>query len=77
MQRTQVTLTPEQYQRLAEEARRLGVSIPAVIRHLIDEHLQQDASEADPLGDITGIAEGNGEAVGREHNRYLYGKKGE
>lgn len=75
MQRTQVSLTPEQYQSLAEEAQRLGVTIPAVIRRLIDEHFRQEAPDGDPLGEIVGMVEGSGETVGREHNRYLYGKE--
>jgi len=74
MPRIQISLTPEQYRCLAEEARRLGVSVPAVIRRLIDEHSQRNAPDEDPLAEITGMAEGDGQAVGREHNCYLYGK---
>lgn len=48
----------------------------AVIRRLIDEHFAREitANAGDPLDRLTGIAEGSGEPVAREHNRYLYGK---
>jgi len=74
MQRTRVFLTPEQYRCLAEEARRLDVSVPAVICRLIAEHSRRNTPDEDPLTIITGMAEGDGQAVGREHNCYLYGK---
>lgn len=74
MSRTQISLDPEQYRRLGDEARRLGISASALIHRLVDDYLGAPAADsADPLDDITGIAHGGGESVGREHNRWLYG----
>jgi hypothetical protein len=73
MHRTQISLKPAQYEQLGTEARRLGISLSELIRRLIDAHLGTSHEEEDPLGAVTGIAQGNGEPVGREHNRYLYG----
>lgn len=74
MHRTQISLEPEQYRRLGDEARRRGISLAALIRDLIDNHLGRSReSEDDPLEGLVGIAEGTGEAVGREHDRHLYG----
>lgn len=74
MHRTQISLESAQYQRLTQEARRLGISMSAVIRRLIDSHLVSDGKERDPLREITGIAEGQGRYAARRHNEYLYGK---
>ena len=74
MHRTQISLEHEQYRRLGEEATRRGISLSALIRNLIDEHLlAADTPEEDPLDAVAGIGRGTGDAVGREHNRYLYG----
>jgi hypothetical protein len=74
MHRTQISLEPEQYHQLGEEARRRGISLAALIRGLIDEHLgRKQPPEEDPLDGLVGIGEGTGEPVGREHDRYLYG----
>jgi hypothetical protein len=75
MHRTQISLEPEQYRRLGEEARRQGISLSALIRRLVDQHFSgQEPPEQDPLEAITGIGNGSGDPVGREHNRHLYGK---
>jgi hypothetical protein len=74
MHRTQISLEPEQYRQLGEEARRRGISLAALIRGLIDEHLgRKQPPEKDPLDGLVGIGEGTGEPVGRKHDRYLYG----
>ncbi|MBK1706060.1 hypothetical protein CKO40_16230 [Halochromatium glycolicum] len=76
MHRTQISLEPDQYQRLGDEARRRGISLAALIRSLIDEHLGRDQPpEKDPLDALIGVGEGSGEAVGRDHNHFLYGKQ--
>lgn len=77
MHRTQISLELEQYHRLGEEARSKGLSLSALIRNLIDEHFgKQGPLDEDPLEALVGIGRGNGEAVGREHNRHLYGRDG-
>lgn len=73
MHRTQISLEPEQYRQLGEEARLRGISLAALIRNLIDEHLGRQRPEQDPRDDLIGIGQGSGEPVGREHNRHLYG----
>jgi hypothetical protein len=76
MHRTQISLEPEQYRRLGDEARSRGTSLAALIRSLIDEHLgRSQPPEGDPLEGLVGIGEGTGEAVGREHDRHLYGAR--
>ncbi|MCG6939823.1 MAG: ribbon-helix-helix domain-containing protein [Thiohalocapsa sp.] len=77
MHRTQISLEPEQYRRLGDEARRRGISLAALIRGLIDEHLDRSQPPADdPLDALIGIGEGSGEPVGRDHDRHLYGLDG-
>lgn len=75
MHRTQISLEQEQYQLLGAEARRKGISLSALIRNLVDEYFGSDrAPEQDPLEAVIGIGSGTGGSVGREHNRYLYGR---
>ena len=76
MHRTQISLKQEQYRRLHAEARRKGISLAALIRHLVDDHFRGAGSTAqDPLDALAGIGSGTGEPVGREHNRHLYGAR--
>ena len=78
MHRTQISLEPKQHRLLGDEARRRGLSLAALIRGLIDQHLQRGPSPSeDPLEDLVGIGNGGGEPIGSEHNRYLYGKAGQ
>lgn len=76
--RTQISLEREQYELLASEAQRRGVSLAAVVRDLIAGQLKRSAGGrrlVDPLAAIRGIGAGTGEPVGRDHNRFLYGRK--
>lgn len=77
MHRTQISLEPEQYDLLVREARRRGVSLASVVRTLVTEQLRSPprASGKSPLASITGLGEGDGQAVGRHHNEFLYGRK--
>ena len=77
MHRTQISLEREQYELLAGEAQRRGVSLAAVVRDLIARQLKRPAGRrrVDPLAEIKGIGAGTGEPVGRNHNRFLYGRK--
>lgn len=77
MLRTQISLEGRQHEMLKQEAGRLGISMSALLRRIIDAHLasaQDGAAVSSPLGAITGIADGRGEYVARKHNRYLYGE---
>ena len=77
MQRTQISLESEHYELLVRESRQRGVSLAAVVRQLIADGLRKPGrrsrSRAGPLARIKGLGEGTGEAVGRQHNRNLYG----
>ena len=74
MHRTQISLSEEQYEALRRESKKRAMSLSAVIRKLISAHLLKHEDQGDPLSTLAGIAEGTGEAIGREHNRFLYGK---
>lgn len=77
MHRTQISLEPEHYDLLVREARRRGVSLAAVVRELIEARLQDTARARDkrPLDALKGVGAGDGQAVGRRHNEFLYGGK--
>ena len=76
MHRTQISLDHEQYRRLGEEASRRGISLSALVRSLIDEHLvAAEPPTEDPLDAVVGIGRGTGDPVGREHDRFLYGEQ--
>ena len=77
MHRTQISLEPEQYDLLVREAQRRGVSLASVVRTLVTEQLRSPprASSKSPLASITGLGEGDGQAAGRHHNEFLYGRK--
>lgn len=79
MHRTQISLEPDQYRRLKQAARGRGISLSALLRELIDARIGgaplHGRKESDPLAGITGIAEGTGEPVGRQHDEFLYGGK--
>lgn len=75
MHRTQISLEPEQYRLLGEEARRRGLSLAGLIRNLVDDYFEhKKPMPEDPLDALVGIGKGNGEPIGREHNRHLYGE---
>lgn len=75
MHRTQLLLREEQYRFLSARAREEGKSISAVLREIVDRQIKAQSTEIDPLLAIVGMAEGEDAAVGREHDRYLYGQK--
>ena len=74
MHRTQISLETSQYEWLLAESRRRGVSLSALIRQMVAERSVATRRTRDPLAAISGIAAGTGDPVGREHNRFLYGK---
>jgi hypothetical protein len=78
MDRTPISLDAEQHRRLGEEAQRRGISFASLLHGLIDEQLNADDQDqplaAEALEDLIGIGEGSGSAVGRQHNRHLYGR---
>jgi len=75
MHRTQISLELEQYRQLGEEARRLGISMSALVRQIVDAHFgARPARREDPLESLIGIGVGTGEPAGLRHDRYLYGR---
>ena len=77
MHQTQISLEPEQYDFLVSEAQRRGVSLASVVPILVTEQLclPPRAGSKYPLASITGLGEGDGQAVGRHHNEFLYRRK--
>ena len=75
MHRTQISIEDKQYTFLFGEARRLGVSIAELLRRMISERMLEQTDEGDPMDSLVGIAEGDGSAVGREHDSYFYGHR--
>jgi hypothetical protein len=75
MHRAQVLLYEHHYSFLKTESERQGKTISGLLREIIDNYLQNQAREDDPLWDLIGMAEGEGKAIGREHDKYLYGDK--
>ena len=76
MHRTQISLESGQYEWLLAESRRRRISLSGLIRQLVSERSAKGGRTRDPLAAVTGIAAGSGEPIGREHNRFLYGKPG-
>ena len=74
MHRTQISLESGQYEWLLAESRRRGISLSGLIRRMVSERSAARVRTRDPLAALAGIAAGSGERVGREHNRFLYGK---
>lgn len=74
MHRTQISLEEKQYAFLLQSSRRQGISISELIRQLIEEYRLSQLVENDPLTALAGIAEGDGQAGGRDHDCFLHGK---
>lgn len=74
MYRTQILLEQVQHHFLADEARRQGKSISALLRQLVDEYIEsrrQLPLDRDPLWDMIGIAHGGPGKISEDHDRYL------
>lgn len=75
MHRAQISLQEGQYRALAIASRREGISLAELIRRLADDYLRGQQSADSALERLVGFAEGTGESVGRDHDRFLYGKE--
>jgi hypothetical protein len=75
MTRTQIMLEPRQHAFLACEAAAEGLSISALLRRIVDAHVQtvSPGREA-PLWMLAGIIE-DSEFSGRDHTEVLYGSR--
>jgi len=76
MHRTQIILEDWQYQTLRGRAEQEGRSISELVRQILREALEDLPSRQIRLRAIHGIAEDRF-ASGREHDRFLYGDKGD
>ena len=76
MHRTQISLESGRYEWLLAESRRRRISLSGLIRQMVSERSATGGRTRDPLAAVTGIAAGSGDPIGREHNRFLYGKRG-
>ena len=76
MHRSQILLEEWQYQYLADESRRTGESMSAIVRRWIAEkirELSQQDMEDDPFFEIIGMCAGEpGNTVGRDHDKHIY-----
>ncbi len=72
MHRTQILLEEGQYEFLKKQAKKEQKSMSAVLRHIVDSYSEKTGVFS--LSSIAGIAEDN-EAYGRDHDKWLYGKK--
>jgi hypothetical protein len=75
MHRTQVLFEERQYRFLHSLAKREGKSLSALLREIVDKHINSQPQSTDPLSEILGMAEGEPAPIGRDHDKYLYGRK--
>lgn len=75
--RTQISLEDWQYQVLQEMSKKMKKSLSSIIRDLIREKFSKDTlkTKEDTLWGIIGLGAGDGSAVAREHDRFLYSKR--
>lgn len=73
MHRTQLLLEDWQYESLRARAEREGTSLASLVREALAVYLTEERTAAERrLAEIEGIGS-DGEARGREHDRFLYG----
>lgn len=64
-----------QYERLQGIAQCEGKSLSALVREIVEQHLEERSRRAKKLlKEITGIAEGPAD-LGENHDHYLYGEE--
>lgn len=75
--RTQISLEDWQYQILIDISKKTKKSLSGIIRDLITENFSKKMvkSKKDPIMGIIGLGAGDGSAVAKEHDKFLYGKK--
>lgn len=70
VQRTQITLDPEQHRRARERAAELGVSLAEYIRTLVHHDLSEELATYDASA-IIGLGDSGGSDVARKKQEYL------
>lgn len=75
--RTQISLEDWQYQVLQEMSKKTKKSLSCIIRDLVREKFSKETlkTKEDALWGIIGIGAGDGSAVAREHDKFLYTKR--
>jgi hypothetical protein len=75
MTRTQIMLEPRQHSFIASEAASRGVSVSALVREIIDAHMEDTPPSSQGLMDLAGIIT-QSDFSGRDHDDILYGSRG-
>ena len=74
MHRAQIMIEPWHHDALRALAESRGVSVSAIVRDILTEHLSTAPGTVKKrLDEIAGVAEGPAD-LGSEHDSYLYGK---
>ncbi|MEO7332430.1 MAG: CopG family transcriptional regulator [Gemmatimonadales bacterium] len=74
MIRTQISFDDQQYRALLDAARERGVSMAALVREAVEEKLgdrERERRNRMALSVIGAVRGQPGEAIGRDHDRYL------
>ncbi|MEW6661312.1 MAG: hypothetical protein ACOY9Y_05050 [Bacillota bacterium] len=74
MVRKQVYLTSVQEQKLKKLARKNSVTEAEILRRAIDNYIQEEPLEEDPLLELCGCYDGE-EDESLHHDEYVYGQK--
>ena len=74
MTRTQIMLEPRQHSFIASEAASRGVSVSALVREIIDAHMDVAPPAHEGLMELAGIITTR-DFSGRDHDEILYGQK--
>lgn len=69
--RTQLLVREEQHRRLKRISRERGISLSALLREILDQHLSGEAADISCLAGV--IKDGPG--VAANHDRWIYGGK--
>ena len=75
MTRTQIMLEPRQHSFIASEAASRGVSVSALVREIIDAHMENTPLSRGGLMDLAGIIT-QSDFCGRDHDEVLNGSRG-
>jgi len=70
MERTQLSLTPEQHRRARRRAEELGISLAEYVRRLVDQDLQGLRRPAD-VSSVFDLGRSGGSDVARHKDEYL------
>lgn len=75
MTRTQIMLEPRQHSFIASEAASRGVSVSALVREIINAHMEHTPPSGRGLMDLAGIIT-QSDFSGRDHDEVLHEPRG-